>query len=161
LTIGYGKLGFGTHQYNVLDVPEYCQHLNINWLTDPHRHHFVRLHSLIFASGTLGILVALGVFFDTNDQVDYRINFKIYHRPIGNVHLRFKFISILQIIVAISIGGPDLAGVLMAAITNGHSHLILGQKQCYASFISSRFGYINEDYVSWRTKVATWIGLTT
>jgi len=54
---------------------------------------------------------------------------------------------------------PTVVGVIMSAILNSHSYLILGQQHCYASFVSSSSGYLNVDIVSASTKLATFLGL--
>lgn len=165
LSIGYGRLGYGTQQYEVLNIPAFCQNLNISWQTDPRRHHFVQLHSLIFGSATLGVLIAVIVFIDQYEDFrisDFSVAFKIYRGRSVNMNLSyFRSVLILQTVVAICVIAPAVVGVIVAAVINGHNFLILGQKGCYASFVSGRFSYVDLYWVEWRVKVATWIGLNT
>jgi hypothetical protein len=57
---------------------------------------------------------------------------------------------------------PSAIGIIVAAVLNGHSYLVLGQSPgCYASYVSARFGYIDLYFVEWPIKLATWIGLNT
>jgi hypothetical protein len=56
---------------------------------------------------------------------------------------------------------PVVAGLIMASVLNGHSYLILGQRGCYASYISGRWGYLDLRLINFRIKLATWLGLTT
>jgi len=162
LTIGYGLHGFGVRQYDVLNVPTFCQKVSVSWQTDPRRHHFVRIHSIIFASGTLGILIAIIIYISMTEDIkisNFAIAFRVYRR--ASVRVNFYSITILQTVVAICVIAPALVGVIMSAVINGHSYLILGQHECYASFVSGRYGYIDQYFTEWKIKLATWIGLLT
>jgi len=174
LCIGYGLKGFGVRQYDVIDVPAICQTLNISWQTDPRRKHFVRLNCVMFAAGSLGLLLALA----TGDVLaqDLRIAFDITKRKkLNNEELNNENASskrkqidftlhptaILQQFIAICIILPSTVGVIIAGVLNGHNYLILGQHGCYASFVSGRYGYVDLYLVEWKIKLAAWIGLTT
>jgi hypothetical protein len=56
LVIGYSALGYGTRQYQALNIPPYCQTLGKSWQTDPRRRYFVGLQVLIFISATAGVV---------------------------------------------------------------------------------------------------------
>lgn len=273
LSVGYGLLGYGTRQYEVLDVPQYCQNLGISWQTDPRRKHFVRLQIVIFASATLGALVGLYVLprvmkrkvsQETQEaqvpqedgppladgappavgaaheagappegetannggprredgaheveapregepapqaevplvdgplrlegnrtrRIQWGFLGRFSRRVIPHVkvpefrrtaipikipgfrkievpilvpqvpHLRAS--QVLLPIVWLFVVLPVFAGFLMSSILNGHSYLVLGQKGCYASFVSSRWGYLDLYLVEWEVKLATLIGL--
>lgn len=65
----------------------------------------------------------------------------------------------LQGVVAICVIIPSLVGMILAGTVNGHSYLLLGQNSCYASFVSARFGYLDDYWVNWIIKLSTWFGL--
>lgn len=162
LTIGYGQLGYGVQQYIVLDIPPLCKTMNISWQTDPRRHHFVQLHSVIFASATVGVIASiLNILGERKNLTwNFSLAFKLYHRP-QRVIVYFKTIMILQVFISICVLAPVCVGVIMSGVLNGHRFLILGQQGCYASFVSGRFGYLDLYWVAWTVKIETWIGVNT
>jgi hypothetical protein len=62
LAIGYSVLGYGTKQYQTLNVPPYCQSLGVSWQTDPRRRYFVGLQVLIFISATAGLVISYFIY---------------------------------------------------------------------------------------------------
>lgn len=70
-------------------------------------------------------------------------------------------LKMLQGVIAACVIIPLLVGVILAGTVNGHSYLLLGQEHCYASFVSARFGYIDDYWVLWIVKFSTWLGLNT
>ena len=165
LCVGYGQESYGVRQYDVLNVPPFCQSLNIAWQTDPRRDHFLHLHIVLFAIGSFGMLAAIIIFANSKGTLNvpgFSIDLKFWR----GISYEGKFTSEevlkgLQAFVALCVISPALAGVIMAAILNSHAFLILGQEQCYASFVSGRFSYLDEEWVEWSVKAATWLGLNT
>jgi hypothetical protein len=54
---------------------------------------------------------------------------------------------------------PTIIALIVAGATNNYSYLILGQKHCYASFVSSRSGYLNKYIVEVSVKLGVFFGL--
>jgi hypothetical protein len=162
LTIGYGRLGFATHQYDVLDIPEYCQNLAISWQTDPRRHFFVGIHCVLFACGSIGvfgcIILAANMLGDNQFKLD--LSARLWRKQ-RVLEIRFPLIEIMQGVVGFSIIAPALVAVIMSAVLNGHEYLVLGQQGCYGSYVSSRFSYLDQDYVDFKIKAAAWLGVLT
>ena len=72
LVIGYCFLGYGTRQYEPLNIPPYCQTLGISRQTDPRRRNFVRLQAVIFISASVGFVVAIIHYFQLKRIRDER-----------------------------------------------------------------------------------------
>jgi len=232
LSIGYCFLGYGTRQYQVLNIPDYCQTLGVSWQTDPRRANYVRMQVIIFSSATAGFGVALFSYLKiylpsrrrwnvpTEQEAATRFvapiapsepapetwiqrrikQFGVWKRkvlgrlpryPAGEqreltllrpftipyvgpfrgrtvlfrapafkkpeLHLSEHLTTIVQIFVLF----PFIAGFLMAVILNSHAYLLLGQKGCYGSYVSGRFGYLDLQLVNFRVKLSTWLGLNT
>ena len=157
LTLGYSIWGYGVRQYDVLSVPGACQSLDISWETDPRRRHFVRLHAVIFFSGSLGLTLFV---IQMSKRLKWRHVKAVFNRKSDNNEDNARSIEKwLKWIVAVFIILPVGIGVIIAAAVNSHSFLLLGQKGCYASFVSGRFGYFDLVYRSWETRLLTWAGL--
>lgn len=139
LTIGYGSLGYGVRQYNVLNIPMQCQTYGA-FQTDPRRDHFVGLHVAMFAMGTAGLCG--GMFL------------KIERQKLGKSGGQY-----VQAAVACAILLPSVVGAIVAGVVNGHSYLLLNRNGCFASYVSGRFGYIDVDLIEWKIKLATWLGV--
>ena len=229
LLIGYCFLGYGTTQYEALDIPQYCQTLGISWQTDPRRRNFVRMQVIIFLSATLGFFVAIVSYFKVKaSRENWNVptlgeaaarNFRLEREnasqgfiqraakrfgewkkrhfgagkiegqqpmpennpgpisfPILPAFGRFKGRRLdipkiqkpklelsehLNTIVMMFVLFPFLAGVGLAAALNWNSYLLLGQKGCYASYVSGRWGYLDLELINFRIKLATWLGLNT
>lgn len=165
LCVGYGLLGYGVRQYEVLKVSKYCEALNISWQSDPRRMHFVRLHSVMLACGTLGVFIAFTTLTHNFNPTGTRIAFDITKKRLSEDDTKQIDVTLtierINSFIAGCVVMPAVAGVIVAGVLNGHSYLVLGQKQCYASFVSARFGYIDLYLVEWKIKLATWIGLNT
>jgi len=232
LIIGYCFLGYGTRQYQVLNVPDYCQTLGISWQTDPRRANYVRLQAIIFLSATAGFSVALfsylKIYLPSREQWDVptqqeaatryvppppppepapeteiqriikrfgdwkkKVLGRLPKYPAGEqreltllpsitiprvgtfrgrtvlvktprlkkpeLHLSEHLTTIVMIFVLF----PFIAGFVMAVILNSHAYLLLGQKGCYGSYVSGRFGYLDLQFVNFRVKLSTWLGLNT
>lgn len=161
LCIGYGLKGYGTRQYDVLSVPENCQFKNISWQTDPRRKHFLRLHSLMFACATAGFLGGLLERFDiSKGEISLNV---VPGDDISqnNRQIKTPITDLIQALVSVMIILPAAVGIIVASALNGHSYLVLGQHGCYASYVSSRFAYLDLYLVEWKIKLGVWIGLIT
>lgn len=165
LCIGYGLRGFGTQQYEVLDIPTFCRSFDIHWQTDPRRRHFVRLQSVLFSFGSVGLFAGLILWMQIEGDLEsFTLNpsdLKVFGRKPIDWDKSFSSTQIIQTVVAASIIIPEFVGLIIAGVLNGHSYLILGQEHCYASFVSARFGYLNDYWADWLVKVSTWLGLNT
>jgi hypothetical protein len=56
----------------------------------------------------------------------------------------------------------SIVGTVMVAILNRHSYLLIGQRSCYASYVGSRFGYVDlygSEVVETAIKAMTWVGV--
>jgi hypothetical protein len=143
LTIGYGTRGYGVRQYDVLDIPDFCKNAAISFQTDPRRHHFVALHVVLFAFGTISLIILSLYIFNSGER-------GIDEEEIpGDV----KFWIVIFLIL------PTFIGMCIAAAQNSHPYLILGQRSCYASYVSGQRAYVDVPDVSWTVKLATVIGL--
>jgi hypothetical protein len=157
LCIGYGSFGYGVRQYNVLNVPTACQMQWISYQTDPRRYQFVSLQTAIFACASLGMFIALLNLRDNLPHLQMHFEYwkdksvKIDWEPAKHAHAY----------VAGLVLAPAIAGIVIAANNNRYDYLILGQDGCYASYVSGRWGYIDQDLVSWKVKVETWLGVNT
>jgi hypothetical protein len=138
LCIGYGQLGYGVRQYEVLAIPWECQDWVTVWQTDPRRVHFVSLHVVIFSLGSC----YLGYFF---------VKRLAGKKPADRLRLK-GFVGAGLLL-------PNIAGILCAAILNDHNYLMLGQGACFASYVSGRMGYMDIYVPDWTRKLATWLGL--
>ena len=144
LCLGYGSLAYGVYQYDVLDVPSPCLEIGagfedtqISFQTDPRRNRFVILHTVIFSFASLGMLVSF-VFWRSRPKA-YRVDL---------------FLSAFILL-------PVLVGIIVAAVVNGHQYLILNPRRyCFASYVSGRLGYLDLDWVTWKIKLATLLGLS-
>jgi hypothetical protein len=67
----------------------------------------------------------------------------------------------LTVIVMFFVLFPFIAGFIMAVILNSHAYLLLGRKGCYGSYVSGRLGYLDLEFVNFRVKLSTWLGLNT
>ena len=137
LCVGYGSLGYGVHQYNVLSIPTQCQAFG-PYQTDPRRYRFVCLHVAVFVMGTCGIYTA------------------IFHLPGDESDPKHQY---LHAFVGVWILLPAVAGAIVAGVVNGHSYLILNRNGCFASYVSGRLGYVDVDLIEWKIKLATWLGV--
>ena len=142
LCVGYGSLGYGVYQYDVLDVPPACLELGAGFQdtqtafqTDPRRHYFVVLHVLSFAVSSFAFITAWS----------YR----------GQGWGRKAVIGLL-----ILISLPNFIGIIMAAAVNGHAYLVLNPRRyCFASYVSGRAGYLDLYWASWKVKLANLLGV--
>ena len=143
--------------------------------------HFLRLHVVVFAVSTIGIVVAYFYILNTPEVQERPISGPVEIPPDVPPHQHEFYIRGIELInyfdareqatagthvgrgLMYTIKGlillPTFVGVIMSAILNSHSYLILGQQHCYASFVSSRSGYLNVDIVSVSTKLATFLRL--
>lgn len=144
LCVGYGSLGYGVQQYNMLSIPTQCQGFG-PFQTDPRRYHFVCLHVAVFTLGTVGLFYA--IFLKLNDK-------SIIGRQLGRSSAEYVHAA-----VGLSILLPSIAGAIVAGVVNEHSYLILNRNGCFASYVSGRFGYIDVDLIEWKIKLATWLGV--
>ena len=228
LTIGYCFLGYGTRQYQALNIPPYCQSLGVSWQTDPRRKNFVRMQVVIFLSASVGFIVAV-VYYRTRERAKKRekqreaarsaeanapvpaetappdnpvevnapkgffhrqlkkfgewktrVSAKVPKYPAGQrfevtmpkvgrfgggtipfTMPTFRLSEQLTKIVLAFVLFPVVAGFIMAVILNDHAYLLLGQKGCYASYVSSRWGYLDLELLTFKVKLATWLGLNT
>lgn len=46
-------------------------------------------------------------------------------------------------IVSLFVLVPTAIATIVAGVVNAHTYLVLGQQNCYASFVSSRLGYLD------------------
>ena len=214
LLIGYCFLGYGTRQYEALNIPQYCQNLGVSWQTDPRRRNFVRLQVIIFvaivsylrlkssreiwAVPTLGEAAARDLRLAQENVSQGFIqrtaasfgqwkrkqfggskkegpepmleptteprSITILGRPVKIPRIpkpKLDLSEHLNTIVMMFVLFPFLAGVGLAAALNWHSYLLLGQKGCYASYVSGRWGYVDLELINFRVKLATWLGLNT
>jgi hypothetical protein len=141
LTVGYGALGYGVQQYNVLNIPTQCQ-TSGPFQTDPRRDHFVGLHVAMFAMGTAGLCG--GMFLKLGSE----------HQKLGKRGGQY-----VQAAVAFGILLPSVVGAIVAGVVNGDSYLFLNRNGCFASYVSGRFGYLDVDLIEWKIKLATWLGV--
>ena len=142
LCIGYTQLGYGTRQYTVLDVPDRCEHLPISYQTDPRRYIFLSLHNVIFSLAILGFATAAVAVWKDN-KVRYtaaRTSADIYRQP---PLLQTKVGRYLGVGVSLFVLVPTTIATIVAGVVNAHTYLVLGQQNCYASFVSSRLGYLD------------------
>ena len=147
LTIGYGQLGYGTKQYQILHVPYFCISTpNVDFQTDPRRGNFVSLHVAQFIMGTLSLLISLpGIFRGAMRAKDALTR-------------EWKWLLVMGIML------PLWIGIVIAAADHSKAYLLLNQGdygQCFASFVSGWIGYVDCGDVSWLVKVSTMIGLNT
>lgn len=148
LSIGYGSLGYGVYQYDVLDVPSAClevgagfQDTQTSFQTDPRRHFFVVLHAVVFASASIGLFGSIP--FVVSPELNKGSEAKRIHAALA-----------LSLIV------PCLVGIIIAGVVNGHQFLVLNPRRyCFASYVSGRLGYIDLYWVSWKIKIANLIGM--
>jgi hypothetical protein len=224
LVMGYCFLGYGIRQYQPLNIPPYCQSLDISWQTDPRRPNFVRMQVIIFVSASVGFLVALiayvrpqireyrelkeeqrrhavpteaeaaararrearenapkgyiegqlqrfgewkgGIFaslpkggekYSVKMPQLGRFGGNIINVPIPELHASEFLVPVVMAFVVL----PFIAGFLMAIVLNSHKYLLLGQEGCYASYVSSCWGYLDLQLLNFRIKLATWLGLNT
>ena len=142
LCIGYTQLGYGTRQYTVLDVPDRCEHLPMSYQTDPRRYIFLSLHNVIFSLAILGFATAAVAVWKDN-KVRYtaaRTSADIYWQP---PLLQTKVGRYLGVGVSLFVLVPTAIATIVAGVVNAHTYLVLGQQNCYASFVSSRLGYLD------------------
>lgn len=226
LVIGYSFLGYGTRQYQALNIPPYCQDLGVSWETDPRRRNFVRMQAVLFLSAAIGMVVAaisynwlkkmkeshdvqtmgqaglrrtweddsppsaiinaMKSFGEWKTRVSQRWKKRFGLQPrsqdpapesrripllpkmfgfkgAGVTIPKFEFnvSEHLTAIVMLFVIVPFLVGVFLGAALNWNSYLILGQKGCYASYVSGRWGYVDLQLINFRIKLATWLGLNT
>jgi hypothetical protein len=156
LCIGYGSLGYGTEQYYILSVPEECQFRDVQWQTDPRRVHFLRFHIIIFAFASF-VAAYLALFIDGGEG-----RRPLWKMTVDEVQSEMKAQTRLRkYCIFLSLVLPNLAGVLCAGILNRYSYLLFSQQNCWASYVSGRFGYVDIEFHDWTRRIATWIGLNT
>ena len=193
LCIGYDCKGYGTAQYDIINIPSTCQQMDISWQTDPRRHHFVSLQSVMLAAASLGVFITfymeLAKLSEINVQLRVPKFTQVMHRspssgthkveyggnpetestlaPYPQSNSGEKEINIritnemIQSIVGACIVIPAMVGTILAGAVNNGDYLILAQNGCYASYVSSRTGYIGMEFVEWKTKLGVLIGLIT
>ena len=187
LCIGYGLFGFGTFQYYVLDVPSECVGLGISWSTDPRRGHFLRLHIFSFSLATISFLSGGLYAMNTRDDVLPTASYDPVPRHRKNPHsvgvteegqtedlgrlgqaaalakqVVQRVFDNLLLVLSCMIVLLSVVGTIMSAIINRNSYLLLGQHHCYASYVSSRFGYVDlyeSEFMDTTIKVMTWLGI--
>lgn len=192
LCVGYGHLGYGTKQYEILWSTVFQNNFYCPLAagdSDPRRIHFLRMHIVLFASGSLGFLGFLRVMptlLGLGIRALQKIRMQLANREPWDRELTQDGINrgrgfrqqiskdrrIMErrviareahtaagVLICAVVLGPLVAGAIMAGILNSHSYLILGQKGCYASFVSSRSAYLNVYVIDWTTKIGAWIGV--
>jgi hypothetical protein len=181
LCVGYTWHGYGTKQYFVLDVPAYCAVLGIQWQTDPRRVHFLQLHDWTFMIATAAVFCGFIFAFDKKDVEELGLiqdplppapNPAAEALDIGKPpkfdrillakRIMQTFFDNLLLFLCITIVSFAAIGTVMSAIINRYNFLLLGQQHCYASYVSSRFGYVDlyeSDLIDTATKVMTWLGV--
>ena len=161
LCIGYGSLGYGVHQYNVLSVPTQCQAFG-PYQTDPRRYYFVCLHVALFGLSTVGLCYGILQTLIDKDSLKLNVIEGQLRRRAGENRTLQRLLDIghnIHATVGICIFTPAIVGAILAGVVNGHSYLILNRNGCFASYVSGRFGYIDIEFIEWKIKVATWLGV--
>lgn len=153
LCIGYGSLGYGTQQYEVLDIPAQCRSLRVSWETDPRRVHFLRIHIVVFAFASLALAFMQSLMTPTKGPAGRQRVPQEFDRETKDDKMMRKYM------IAWVVTLPTIAGILCAAILNRYDYLMFNQDGCWASYVSGRLGYIDVEFVDWKRKIATWIGL--
>jgi len=144
LTIGYGQLGYGTQQYEILNIPFLCTPSSVQFQTDPRRGNFVGLHVTTFTMSTIAILIAAqGIF--------YR----------GTLSAEDALKKSARWIIVILFILPQFIGLVIGAADHSHPYILIDQGGCFGSFVSGYRGYTELVEVPWIIKVSTIIGLNT
>jgi hypothetical protein len=149
------------------------QDLSIQWQTDPRRRHFLGLRIVLFIAGPLALPFAVVRYFRQRVEIQNRERDLVLSRDEARwqAHSHELFIDAFDhfrgTLAAQSISYvlmwimqlPTIIALIVAGSTNNHSYLILGQKHCYASFVSSRSGYMNAYIVEASVKLGVFFGL--
>lgn len=159
LLIGYAALGYGTEQYQVLNVPDQCRYLGIPWQTDPRRKAFVATHICQFAFSSAALFIGIYVYVRRRPRPGwdaYRVDFgeQQYWKE-----RRKYFVRSVGIVLAMAICGVSCSGALYAGILNTYDYLLLQREGCYGSYVSSRCGYLESDIVNVYIKVSEFFGI--
>jgi hypothetical protein len=141
LVIGYAFLGYGTLQYEVLDIPSLCNQ-DVSYQTDPRRPAFLIMHETYFVISTIGFIILLRV---------------LYYR--GTVAEEGPMPNYLKVAVIICFVLPATAGTVLAAVMHSHRYLILLHNSCYGSFVSGKSGYLDLYTIPLAVKIGTMMGV--
>jgi hypothetical protein len=115
------------------------------------------MHIAMFVAGSLGLCIGLnGLVADPRTPSSPSNT----SRPwLWLEKARSKIYQYIGLIIGMTIWFPTVAAVILAAVLNKYDYLLLEQQHCYASYVSSRWGYINIYILEWTTKVTTWLGV--
>jgi len=159
LVIGYAALDYGAEQYQVLNIPDQCTYLGVPWQTDPRRKGFLSLHICLFTFSSVAVCLAVYVYLRRRPRPEW----DAYRERFGDQQYyegrRKSFVGTVGLVLAMAIGGVSCAGAVWAGILNVSDYLILQREGCYASYVSSRFGYFEADAVNTYIKVAEFLGI--
>jgi hypothetical protein len=145
LCIGYANRGYGTVQYDVLDVPTLCQAATA-YNTDPRRRAFLALHLTYFITANVAAFFLL-------IAITERSNSSKTKGQVGPMDPCLKKTMALLLVI------PAFYGFIVSAVLHGYPYLILLKDGCYASYVSGRFGFLDLPSVSWMIKVASMLGI--
>ena len=138
LSIGYGGLGYGTLQYDIINVPPLCDPFSSRQ-TDPRQFVFMIMHEIYFGIAIFAFVLIIAT---------------IRRIPPGN-----EIPKTVNLVIAVCFILPPTIGMAFAAYEHSGAYLFLVQGGCYSSYVSGQFGYLNSPSVSWKLKAATLVGV--
>ena len=144
LTVGYGQFGYGTRQYEVLDIASACIGLDVSWQTDPRRAKFVIVQVIMLIISTVAFRGSL-VFMT------------VLRGGTGADLMHFKGnVAFVGIMASLALIAPSAYGIWATVNVNPSNYIILssgsGSNICYGNYISSRLGYVDS---YWRDLIMT------
>jgi hypothetical protein len=153
LCIGYAFLGYGTQQYDVLEIASSCildaNYAPISWQTDPRRIVFMYFHIVLFGLATWTFYENWASFQRTRIVRRDRIVF----------WKRFEVHKIMSLILGIVLLLFLAAGTVMIGILNEKEYILLNRNNCFGSYVSSRTTFITVQALDWPTRISVWFGM--
>ena len=153
LCIGYAFLGYGTRQYEILEIASSClldaSYSPISWQTDPRRIIFMYFHIVLF-------LLATWTFYE---------NWASFHRAgiVRRDRLRFwkgfEVHKIISLMLGITLLVLLAAGTVMIGTLNETKYLLLNRNNCFGSYVSSRTTFMTVQSLDWPTRISVWFGM--
>jgi hypothetical protein len=179
LAVGYGCPGYGTEQYYVISLPEFCQSLNAPWQTDPRRVCFLAFHLLIFSLATIGGVIHVSpparqsiLRVKSSVQASVIVLGSIICSALGTCVERYKS-DVVDWDTALIQAEADksmawlymtlmfahMAAILCAGLSNRSKFILLHHESCWASYVSGRVAYVVIGFHEQDRRIATWFGV--
>ena len=153
LCIGYAFLGYGTRQYEILEIASSClrdaSYSPISWQTDPRRIIFMYFHIALFCFATW-------TFFENWASLQRA---RIVRRDRLRFWKGFEVHKIMSWVLGIALLVLLAAGAVLSGILNEKEYVLLNRNNCFGSYVSSRITFMTVQCLDWPTRISVWFGM--